>query len=102
MEFITAEELQKSKGEIIILDIRSELKFNQNHINNSLNIDVYDDIHDGNTEIVKKKLSVLPKDKEIITVCNAGVTAQPASKILETMGYKTKVLELGMIGWNSL
>lgn len=99
MEFITAEELKQSKGEFLILDIRDSIAFTQSHVDGSMNIDVYDDIHERNYEIARQKLSRLPKDKTIITVCNAGITAQPASLILESMGYKTKVLEDGMMGW---
>ena len=103
MEFITSEELaEKKKDDVLILDIRDDIKFRTNTVPGSINIDVYSDIKLGRYEIVKKKLVVLPKDKEIITVCNAGVIAQPASLILESMGYRTRVLENGMIGWNGI
>ena len=99
MEFITAEELKKKQDEFLILDIRDASTFSHSHIDGSINIDVYGSIHNGGYETVREKLSELPKGKTVITVCNAGVTAQPASLILESMGYKTKVLEDGMIGW---
>jgi rhodanese-related sulfurtransferase len=83
----------------LILDIRDKIAFSHKHVEGSTNIDVYDDIHEGNYEIARQKLSKLPKDRIIMTVCNAGVTAQPASLILESMGYKTKVLKDGMAGW---
>lgn len=103
MLFITSKELDESRKEgILVLDIRDENKFRAGTVPNSINIDVYSDIHLQNYEKVRQKLSALPKDKEIITVCNAGFTAQPASLILESMGYKTRVLENGMIGWNEL
>src|SRR3989338_6780712 len=100
MEFITAKQLSENKEEFLILDIRDEFKFRNNHIPESRNIDVYNDVHEGNYDEIKEKLKVLPKEKIIVTVCNAGVTAQPASKLLEEMGYRTAVLEKGMIGWN--
>ena len=103
MKFITSKELAKNKQkDILVLDIRDENKFRTNTVPGSVNIDVYSDIKLGSYEKVKQKLSILPKDKEIITVCNAGITAQPASSILESMGYRTKVLENGMIGWNEI
>ena len=103
MQTITAKELSKHNDKLtIILDIRDKGNFNDWHIKNSLNIDVYDDIWAGNFEAVKKKLNTLPKDKKIITVCNAGVTSQNASMLLESLGYKTLVLENGMKGWNTL
>ena len=100
MEFIKSAELKQRKGEFLVLDIRDGISFSKGHVERSINIDVYDDIHQGNYDAVRQKLEKLPKGKTIITVCNAGVTAQPASLILESMGYKTKVLENGMMGWD--
>ncbi|MBS3097131.1 rhodanese-like domain-containing protein [Candidatus Woesearchaeota archaeon] len=103
MQSITPKELIKNNDKsILILDIRDSNTFHDWHIRNSENIDVYNDIWEGNFESVKQKLSKLPKDKKIVTVCNAGVTSQNASMLLESMGYRTKVLENGMIGWNEL
>lgn len=100
MEFISAKELKEKKNEFLILDIRDSSTFSQHQIQGSINIDVYDDIHEGSYETARQKFSKLPKDKTIVTVCNAGVTAQPASSILESMGHRAKVLQDGMIGWD--
>ena len=103
MKSIQPKELIKNNDEsILILDIRHSNSFKDWNIKDSINIDVYDDIWNGNFEQVKQKLSELPKDKKIITVCNAGVTSQNASMLLESMGYSTLVLEKGMMGWNAL
>jgi len=103
MQQITSKELSNNSDEsILILDIRDSNNFNDWHINGSQNIDVYRDIWDGNIDLVKEKLNKLPKDKKIVTVCNAGVTSQKASILLEDLGFNTLVLEKGMIGWNSL
>ena len=103
MQTITPKELIKNKDEpILVLDIRHENSFRDWHIKDSINIDVYDDVWNGNFDAVKQKLSKLPKDKKIVTVCNAGVTSQNASMLLESMGYNTLVLEKGMMGWNTL
>lgn len=101
MEFITAKELSESKNKFIVLDIRDEDKFRRNTVPGSINIDIYGDIHEGNYGAVMEKLNALPKEKEIVLVCNTGSTTQPACQILESMGYRAKVLELGMVGWNS-
>ena len=103
MQKITAKELANNNDQsILILDIREADKFNDWKIKNSKNIDVYNDIWEGNVAAVKQKLGVLPKDKKIITVCNAGVTSEKASVLLESLGYGTAVLEKGMMGWNAL
>ena len=103
MQSITSKELIKNNDKsVLILDIRNSNQFEDWHIKGSKNIDTYNDIWEGNFDTVKKKLSNLPKDKKIVTVCNAGVTSQNASMLLESMGYSTLVLEKGMMGWNSL
>jgi len=103
MQSITPKELANNNDKsILIVDIRPEDNFMDWHIKGSQNIDVYDNIWKGNFDIVKQKLSQLPKDKKIVTVCNAGVTSKNASMLLESMGYSTQVLEKGMMGWNSL
>ena len=103
MQKITSKELLENNDKsVLILDIRDQSKFKDWHIKDSLNIDVYNEIWEGNFDAVKKKLSSLPKDKKIVTVCNAGVTSQNASMLLDSMGYSTLVLEKGMLGWNTL
>jgi len=103
MQQITAKELANNNDKsILILDIRGSDSFKDWNIKGSQNIDVYKDIWEGNLDIVKQKLSNLPKDKKIVTVCNAGVTSQKASELLESLGYSTLVLEKGMMGWNTL
>ena len=103
MQTITSKELAKNNdNSILILDIRQADKFKDWHINGSENIDVYNEIWEGNFDAVKQKLIQLPKDKKIVTVCNAGVTSQNASMLLGSMGYNTLVLEKGMMGWNAL
>ena len=103
MQTITSKELVKNTDKsILILDIRAADSFNDWHIQDSKNVDVYNEIWNGKFEDVKQKLSQLPKDSTIVTVCNAGVTSQNASMLLESMGYHTLVLEKGMMGWNAL
>ena len=103
MESLSAKYLFSSKDpSILVVDIRDEHHFRHGHVKGSINIDVYNDLHEGNFDIVREKLKTLPKNKTIITVCNAGITAQAASTILDSMGYKTAVLEYGMIGWNAI
>jgi glyoxylase-like metal-dependent hydrolase (beta-lactamase superfamily II)/rhodanese-related sulfurtransferase len=103
MQTITAKELANSQDEpILILDIRGSNDFEEWNIKDSKNIDIYNDIWEGNMDLVKQKLSELPKNKKIVTVCNAGVTSQKASMLLESLGYDTLVLDKGMSGWNAL
>jgi len=103
MQQISAKELINEKDDsILILDIRDSNTFNEWHIPGSQNINVSKEIADGNLEKAKEKLSQLPRDKTIVTVCHAGISSQKAADVLDSLGYKTVVLEKGMIGWNRL
>src|SRR3989338_5198683 len=66
---------------LMVLDIRDRGQFNDWRINDSVNVDVYNDIWSGRFDEVRKKFAALSKDKTIITVCNAGVTSQNASML---------------------
>jgi glyoxylase-like metal-dependent hydrolase (beta-lactamase superfamily II)/rhodanese-related sulfurtransferase len=102
MELISSKELANNKEDVVIVDIRDSNQFQDWHINDSKNIDIYSDLMSGNLEAAKERLNELPKDRQIVTVCNIGVSSQQASLLLEELGYKTSVLEKGMMGWNSV
>lgn len=102
IEEIQQDELKKKlhDKDIVIVDIRNPALVKEKTVPGSINIDVYEDIYTCSPDVIKKKLSVLPKDKKIITVCNIGRTSVFASQILEEMGYKTASLVGGVEGWD--
>jgi CoA-disulfide reductase len=82
MEVITPEEFQSyNKENIILLDVRSQIEFNNDHINGALNIPV---------DNLREKLDELDKNKEIIEYCQVGLRGHIASRILLQHGYKVK------------
>lgn len=82
MDVITPEEfLNYDKGSTLLLDVRSEIEFNNGHLEGALNIPV-DNLRD--------RLKELPKDKEIIEYCQVGLRGYVASRILSEHGYKVK------------
>ena len=83
----------------LVLDIRHSDEYEEWHIPGSENIDVYDEL-EANPETAREPLSQLPSDREIVTVCGAGVLSQEATELLEEMGYEAKTLVDGMNGWS--
>ena len=64
MESLSAKYLFSSKDpSILVVDIRDEHHFRHGHVKGSINIDVYNDLHEGNFDIVREKLKTLPKNK---------------------------------------
>ena len=91
--------LQSDGSDLLVLDIRHEDEFNEWHIPNSLNVDVYDELT-NNPEAAKAELASLPEDREVVTVCAAGVVSQTATAVLTDLGYDAVTLTDGMAGWS--
>lgn len=76
----------------IVLDVRQPHEFNQNHINGATLIPLGE---------LSSRLNELPKDKEIICVCQSGNRSGSATKILLNAGYNAINLKGGMLAWRS-
>ena len=80
---ITKEEaidMIKLNKDIILLDVRSPLEYNEGHLDNAILIPVY--------ELTKNVNNIIPNKEEIIIVyCQYGVRSKKATKILEKLGY---------------
>ena len=83
----------------ILLDIRRTEEFEEWHIPGSTNIDVYEELK-ADPATAQIQLSDLPTDREIVTICTAGVISQEATAVLNQMGRKAKTLVDGMNGWS--
>lgn len=93
--------LQADSENPIVLDIRHSDEFADWHIPGSENIDVYDDLK-NDQEKAAARLRRLPLDREIVTVCAAGVLSAQATELLREMDYDAKTLTDGMIGWSQV
>ena len=94
-----AERLHADGSDVLVLDIRHESDFEDWHIPDSVNIDLYDELT-GDPAAARAALSDLPSDKEIVTVCAAGVVSQTATDVLRNLGYDATTLTDGMAGWS--
>ena len=77
----------------ILLDVRDIFEFQSWHIPGSINIPMID---------LEQKISSLDKDREIITICNHGVSSKGVAEMLSGKGYHAKYLKDGLKGWNTL
>lgn len=81
-DVITAHDyLNYDSNDSILLDVRSEIEYNNGHIEGSINIPV---------DNLRKRLSELDKNKEIIEYCQVGLRGHVASRILSQNGFKVK------------
>jgi NADPH-dependent 2,4-dienoyl-CoA reductase/sulfur reductase-like enzyme/peroxiredoxin family protein/rhodanese-related sulfurtransferase/TusA-related sulfurtransferase len=65
----------------ILLDVRTEMEFENGHLPDAINIPVDD---------LRRRLSDLDKDKLILTYCQVGVRGYIASRILSQNGFRVK------------
>lgn len=82
MDVITPEDyLVYDKSNTILVDVRSEIEYNNGHIDGSINIPV---------DSLRDRLNELDKAKEIIAYCQVGLRGYIASRILSQNGFKVK------------
>lgn len=71
---------------MMLLDVRSELEFNNGHLEGALNIPV---------DSLRARLGELDKSEKILIYCQIGLRGYVASRILAQNGFKVKNLEGG-------
>lgn len=73
------------------LDVRTPAEFKGNHIKGFKNIPL---------QTLNSQLNQIPKDKEVIVICQSGMRSKQAVKILKKAGY-SNVTEVrgGMNAW---
>ena len=86
--------LEKIKGTNppLLLDVRDISDFESWHIPGSRNIPIAD---------LEQKNFKLDKEREIIAICNRGISSKGAAETLSKKGYKVKILKDGLKGWNT-
>ncbi len=94
-EGVTVFELKEriSDENIVILDVRSEEEFRSKRIESDkvIHIPILE---------LRERLDELPRDKEIIVVCQLGLRSFEAARILKGAGFENvKLLEGGMAFW---
>lgn len=83
----------QSKGDYVILDVRSPGEFAEGHIPGAKNINVMD-------PSFSSKMEKMDKSKDYYVICRSGGRSGSASGQMSKMGF-TKVHNLvgGMMGW---
>lgn len=93
---ISADELKRkleSGEDLFLLDVRTTEEFSDWHIPGAVNLPM---------DELLGKLSSLPKDKDIVTVCAHGMRSQMATQWLAGSGYRATHLFGGMAAWNTI
>src|SRR4029453_7403534 len=98
IETNTLRDWLESHQPVVVLDVRSDEDRAQWAIPGSLHINAYDALRDGQPGALIN--AMLPRDRPVITVCNAGRVSQTAAAILADRGFDARSLVGGMKAWS--
>jgi glyoxylase-like metal-dependent hydrolase (beta-lactamase superfamily II)/MFS family permease len=83
---------------VTVLDIRTDEDRAQWAIPESMHVNVYDALRNGQAGALADL--TIPTDRPVITVCNAGKVSQTAADLLASRGFDARSLEGGMKAWS--
>jgi glyoxylase-like metal-dependent hydrolase (beta-lactamase superfamily II)/rhodanese-related sulfurtransferase len=98
---MTSDELKgmlESGQAVTILDVRQKSEREEWSIPGSVHADVYQALRAGDENALREM--DLPRDREVVTVCGAGITSLIGAQQLRTRGYRAFSLEGGMKAWS--
>ena len=81
IDYENAKAILREEKQAILLDVRSEQEYKENHLDGSINIPLYD-LERKNKQIECSKQNI------IIVYCQSGIRSKKAAKILRQEGYK--------------
>jgi glyoxylase-like metal-dependent hydrolase (beta-lactamase superfamily II) len=83
---------------VTVLDIRTDEDRAQWAIPGSLHVNAYDALRNGQPGALTDL--VIPTDRPVVTVCNAGKVSQTAASLLASRGFDARSLTGGMKAWS--
>jgi rhodanese-related sulfurtransferase len=89
-EQIAPAELAANSEEKVLLDVRSPIEFETEHIDNSLNIPL---------DELEARFEEVPRKGRLVVICRSGKRAERGAYTLLGRGFQPKVLEGGMVAW---
>jgi rhodanese-related sulfurtransferase len=97
IDLLTKEELAKRlrrKDNLLVLDVRPAQEYAAGHLPGAVSIPVAE---------LKRRLSELPKNKEIVAYCRGSFCAfaPEAARYLDKKGYRTRLLDGGLPDWEA-
>lgn len=75
----------------LLIDVRSEKEWRSGHVAGARHIPL---------DALSTRLSELPADTPVVTVCHSGIRSAMAARKLADHGYSVSSVRGGMIAWN--
>lgn len=89
-EQIAPVDLAANSEETVLLDVRSPIEFETEHIANSLNVPL---------DQLESRFEEVPRKGRLVVICRSGKRAERGAYTLLGRGFQPQVLEGGMVAW---
>jgi glyoxylase-like metal-dependent hydrolase (beta-lactamase superfamily II) len=83
---------------VTVVDIRTDDDYAQWAIPGSIHVNAYEALRDGQPGPLADV--ALPRDRPVVTICNAGKVSQTAADVLAKRGFDARSLAGGMKAWS--
>lgn len=87
---ITPADLAREVGKSVLLDVRSPIEFEVEHIDNSINIPLPE---------LQSRCAEVPRKGQLVVICRSGKRAERGAYTLLGQGFEPKVMEGGVLAW---
>lgn len=74
----------------MLIDVRESSEYRSGHAPGARHISV---------QVIERRLSEIPKERQIVVMCQSGMRSQRAAEILSRNGYQVLNVSGGIIGW---
>jgi rhodanese-related sulfurtransferase len=85
-----AKALEAQTQGAMLIDVRESSEYRSGHAQGAKHISV---------QVIERRLGEIPKERQIVLVCQSGMRSQRAADILSRNGYQVLNVSGGMIGW---
>ncbi len=91
-EQLTPARLNENISESVLLDVRSPIEFETEHISGAINVPL---------DTLDARFDEVPRKGQLVVICRSGKRAERGAYMLMGRGFQPKVLEGGLVAWRN-
>lgn len=91
-QHVEATDIASIAGDLVLIDVRSPLEFETEHIEGSVNIPL---------DSLDSRFNEVSRQGQIVVICRSGKRAERGAFTLTSRGFQPKVLEGGLVAWRN-
>jgi rhodanese-related sulfurtransferase len=87
---ISAADLASLKGKVVLIDVRSPIEFETEHIDGSVNLPL---------EELDTRFDEIPRTGQLVVICRSGKRAEQGAHTLLGRSFQPSILKGGLLAW---